>query len=97
MKPAFWIIKSNRFNSVLGVNGKFYNMTPIENIKEYKREGNAMRRIRHLQRSIPPEDQPAFTAYALYPGDSLDCCGRIEKHAEQEAKSIMENELCSTK
>ena len=72
MKPAFWIIRSNRFASVLANNGRFYNLTCIENIKRYKREHNATAKLLRLH----PDD---FTAFALYPGDTLDCCGRITR------------------
>jgi len=72
MKPAFWIIKSNRFGSVLARNGGMFNRTAVDNIKTYKREGDATRRLMRMTSG-------AFTAYAVYPGDTLDCCGRITR------------------
>ena len=70
-KPAFWIIRNNRFGSTLGVDGKWYNMTSVENIKTYKTEGGMTRRLRRIS---PTCD---CTAFAVYPGETLDCCGRI--------------------
>lgn len=78
MKPACWIIKSNRFGSVLGVDGKFYNMVSVDRIKEYKSEGWAARKLMRLG----GRGNGDFTAYAVYAGDSIDCCGRITKGEE---------------
>jgi hypothetical protein len=72
MKPAFWIIKSDRFDSVLATNGRFYNLVSVNRIKTYKREHNATRKLF----TLPPG---RFTAYAVYAGDTIDCCGRITK------------------
>ena len=47
-KPAYWIIRCDRFGTTLGNDGKFYRMTPIENFKTYRREGNATRRLLRL-------------------------------------------------
>ena len=70
-KPAFWVIKCDRFGSILQESGIFTNLTSVENVKQYKREHNATQRLRTLG--------DGFTAYALYAGDSLDCVGRITR------------------
>lgn len=77
MKPAYWIIKCNRFDTTLGIDGKFYRMIPIENFKIYKREGNATRRLLKL-------GGQGFSAHAVHYGDTLDCCGRITKPSGKE-------------
>ena len=73
MKPVCWVIKCDRFGSILAEDGRFMNMTPVENIKYYKREGNATRKLLAMS--------PGFTAYALYDGDVIDCCGRITRNS----------------
>lgn len=71
-KPACWIIKCDRFDTTLSVDGRFMKMTPVDNFKYYKREGNATRRLLKL-------GGDGFTAHALHEGDSIDCCGRITR------------------
>ena len=74
-KPVCWIIKSDRYGSTLARNGRFYNMTDPDNFKTYKRAGNAERKLDELAGAFTG----AFTAIALYPGDQIDCCGRITR------------------
>ena len=74
MKPVFWIIKSDRFGSVLCADNKFRNLASVERFKVYKREGNATSKLRRLG--------DGHTAYALYAGDVLDCCGRITRKGD---------------
>ena len=74
MRPLYWIIKSDRFGTILCKDGKFYGMAPIESFKTYKREGDAANRLDKLK--------GCFTAFALYDGDTIDCCGRINHTPE---------------
>jgi len=74
-KPVHWIIKCDRFDTILGNDGRFFKMTPVDNFKYYKREGNATRRLLKL-------GGEGFTAYALHEGDEIDCCGRITRKEE---------------
>jgi len=70
-KPAFWIIRCNRFGSTLGRDGKFWNMKDPGDFQTYKTEGWATRRLCRLG--------DGFTAVAVHAGDTLDCCGRVFK------------------
>tara|TARA_R110002096_G_scaffold66682_3_gene162229 strand:- start:994 stop:1233 length:240 start_codon:yes stop_codon:yes gene_type:complete len=76
MKPRFWVIKCDTTGTILGTNGKWYNMTPVEYIKKYKNEGNAIRRLTKLQSHYSGY---TFTAYAVHKDQTIDCCGEIEK------------------
>ena len=76
MKPVFWIIKNDRFNSVLCDDNKFRNLAAVERFKVYKREGNAAIKLCGLG--------DGHTAFALYAGDVLDCCGRITRKANND-------------
>ena len=71
-KPAFWIIRCDRFSTTLGRDGKFYRMKDPNDFQTYKTEGWAIRRLVRL-------GGDGFTAYAVYEGDELDCCGRITR------------------
>lgn len=76
MKPRFWVIKCDTTATILGTNGKWYNMTPVEYIKQYKHEWNAIRRLEKLQSRYP---KYRFIAYAVNKGETINCCGEIEK------------------
>lgn len=68
-KPAFWLIRSDRYGSTLGRDGRFWNMKDPNEFKTYKTEGWATRKLRRLNGE--------FTAVAVYLGEVVDCCGRI--------------------
>lgn len=70
-KPAFWIIRCDHLAATLARDGKFYRSKDPNDFQKYKTEGWAVRRLCRLG--------DGHTAYAVYAGDELDCCGRITR------------------
>ena len=74
MKPAYWIIRCDADKSVLDVKGRFMRCVNASDIKTYRSEGWMLKRLSRLaERHL----QAGCTAYAVYAGEEVDCCGQI--------------------